>query len=56
MAVVRMMARRFLLLLPTYINVYAVIMQQISYLVKREVYCNRNTPNPQYFPLLISGG
>ena len=19
-------------------------------------YCNRNTPNPQYFPLLISGG
>ena len=81
--------RCFLFLLPSYIHVYANMMQYcdiltrgkycglstevfiifttqqysflcdygaiVSYIDKKE-YCNRNTPKPQYPPLLTSGG
>ena len=63
-AAVSMMAKRsivtrvlplrcFLFLLPNHIHVFAFIMQQFSYIDK---YCNRNTSNLQYPPLLTSGG
>ena len=45
----------FLFLLPKYIHVYAIMMQQFSYLDKGK-YCNRNTPDPQYSPRLTSSG
>ena len=46
----------FLFLLPTYINVYAIIIYyDNSHILTREKHCNRNTPNPQYSPLLTSG-
>ena len=40
-------------LLPNYMHVYAVIMQQSSYLTRGE-YCNRDTPNFKYSPFLTS--
>ena len=46
--------RCFLFQLPNYIHICAIIMQYFS-LLTRGKYCNRNTPNPQYFPLLTSG-
>ena len=47
--------RYFLFLLPNYIHICTIIMQYV-YILTRGKYCNRNTPNPQYFPLLTSGG
>ena len=35
-------------------NICAIIMQYF-HILTRGKYCNRNTPNPQYFPLLTSG-
>ena len=47
--------RCFLFLLPNYMHVYAKIMHYFSHFDKREV-LQQNTPNPQYSPLLTSGG
>ena len=46
--------RCFLFLLP---NIFmSVIMMQYCQILTRGKYCNRNTPSPQYSPLLTSGG
>ena len=47
--------RCFLFLLPNYIHVYANMMQY-CHILTRGKYCDRNTPNPQYFHLFTSSG
>ena len=47
--------RCLLFLLPNYINFSAPYCNGF-HILTRGKYCNRNTPNPQYFPLLTSGG
>ena len=55
-ALVSMMAKEcFLFLLPNNIHVFGDIMQTFNILTRRK-YCNRNTPNPQYSPLLTYDG
>ena len=46
----------FLFLLPIYIFMFIQFNAKKKKILTRRKYCNRNTPHPQYSPLLTSGG